>query len=76
MRTLDFASGVRFLPPRAYNESKGSPRAPPPPGHGLLIGDMLVRLGQLGTSATIRLILPVPDYDECGAVGGVIGKGN
>jgi hypothetical protein len=36
-----------------------------------------VRLSPLGTSATIWPIVPVPDDDECGAVGGMrISRGN
>jgi hypothetical protein len=36
-----------------------------------------VRLSPLGTSATVRPIVPASDDDECGAVGGMrIGRGN
>jgi hypothetical protein len=36
-----------------------------------------VRLSPLGTSATVWLIVPAPDNDVCGAVGGMrIGRGN
>jgi hypothetical protein len=36
-----------------------------------------VRLSPLGTSATIWPIVPAPDDDECGAVGGMrIGRGS
>jgi hypothetical protein len=35
-----------------------------------------VRSSPLGTSATIWPIVPALDDDECGAVGGMVGKGN